>query len=312
AGNALALRMVTPVKGQTVELDLTEGSAELAEVTLSPRSELIGRSLRNISFRARYDLSVLAMRHHGQSILTNMHDVPLEFGDSLLIQGEKKQIELLYDDDDFLVLDTPPIETRRLSKAPLALGILIGVLLVIAFGWLNPAIAMLSGALLLVITGVLTMQEAYQSIDWKSVFLIAGILPLGLAMETTGTAQLIADLIVDFMGDYGALGVLVGFFVMTSLLTAVISNAAATVLVVPIAIESALSLQASPYAFVMAVVIAASTSFILPIGHQANIIVYGPGGYRFFDYTKVGVGLSLLLLLVVAFILPLIWPLFPA
>ena len=311
AQSVLKLRMVSPAQGQAVERELTPGSSELAEVTLAPRSDLVGKSLRTISFRARYDLSVLAMRHHGHSILTNLHDVPLEFGDSLLIQGEKKQIDLLYNDDDFLVLDSPPIERRRLRKAPLALVILVGVLIVIALGWVNPAIAMLSGALLLVITRVLTMQEAYQAIDWKSVFLIAGILPLGLAMETTGTAQLIANSIIGFMGSYGAQGVLIGFFIMTSLLTAVISNAAATVLVVPIAIQTAVSLGASPYTFVMAVIIAASTSFLLPIGHQANIIVFGPGGYRFFDYTKVGIWLNLLLLLVVAFILPVVWPLYP-
>ncbi len=311
AGSALELRMLSPSKGQAVEMELTPGSAALAEVTLTPRSDLVGKSLRDVSFRSRYELSVLAIRHHGRSIVTNLHDVPLEFGDSLLIQGDENHIDLLHSDDDFLVLDTPPIETRRLKKAPLALIILVSVLLVIAVGWVDPAIAMLSGALLLVITGVLTMPEAYQSIDWKSVFLIAGILPLGLAMEITGTAQLIADAIVDLTGSYGAYGVLIGFFVMTSLLTAVISNAAATVLVVPIAIGSALSLQASPYAFVMAVVIAASTSFLLPIGHQANIIVFGPGGYRFFDYTKVGIWLNLLLLLVVAFILPIFWPLYP-
>jgi len=310
AGNALQLRMVSPAQGQAVELELTPGSAELAEIALAPRSDLAGKSLRDISFRGRYDLSVLALRHLGHSILTKMHDVPLEFGDSLLVQGEKTQIDLLHSDDNFLVLDTPPIEARRLGKAPLALVILIGVLIVIALGVVHPSIAMLSGALLLVITRVLTMQEAYQSIDWKSVFLIAGILPLGLAMEITGTAQLIADVIVNIMGDYGAQGVLIGFFIMTSLLTAIISNAAATVLVVPIAIESALTLDASPYAFVMAVVIAASTSFLLPIGHQANIIVFGPGGYRFFDYTKVGIWLNILLLLAVALILPIFWPLY--
>jgi di/tricarboxylate transporter len=153
------------------------------------------------------------------------------------------------------------------------------------------------------------MDEAYQAIEWKAVFLIAGMLPLGLAMESTGTAQLIAKQIISLIGDQGAIAVMMGIYIMTGLLTEVMSNAAATVLAVPIAIDAALGLGADPHAFVMAIVIAASTSFLMPIGHQVNVLVYGPGGYRFFDYTKVGVWLNLLLLIMTAIFLPIIWPL---
>ncbi|MFQ5433926.1 MAG: SLC13 family permease, partial [Anaerolineae bacterium] len=167
------------------------------------------------------------------------------------------------------------------------------------------------GALAMVLTGVLCMDEAYQAIEWKSVFLIAGILPLGVAMETTGTAALIAEQITGLLGDLGPRAVLIGIFILTALLTEVISNAAATVLVTPIAIDTALSLSATPHTFVLAVVIAASTSFLMPIGHQVNVLVFGPGGYRFSDYTRVGVWLNLIILLLVAVVLPWIWPLFP-
>ena len=208
-----------------------------------------------------------------------------------------------------MILDMPPLEKRRTHKAPISLAILLGVLVVVTAGWLHVSAAMFIGALLMVLSGTLTMDEAYRSIEWKSVFLIAGMLPLGLAMENTGTARLLADQIVGLVGDWGPLAVMMGIFVMTGLLTEVMSNAAATVLAVPIAIDAAQGLGADPRAFVMAIVIAASTSFLMPIGHQVNVLIFGPGGYRFSDYTKVGVWLNLVLLILTALILPLIWPL---
>jgi di/tricarboxylate transporter len=203
----------------------------------------------------------------------------------------------------------PPLETRRTKKAPVAVAILLGVLAIVAAGWLHVSAAMFIGALLMVLSGTLTMDEAYRSIDWKSVFLIAGMLPLGLALQSTGTARLLADRIVDLVGNSGPLAVVMGIYLVTGLLTEVISNAAAAVLAVPIAIDAALSLGANPHAFVMATVIAASTSFLMPIGHQVNVLIFGPGGYRFADYTRVGVWLNLILFILTALILPLIWPL---
>jgi di/tricarboxylate transporter len=204
----------------------------------------------------------------------------------------------------------PKKEKRRIKKAPIAIMILLGVLFLISTSLLHVSIAMFIGALLMVLSGTLTMDEAYQSIEWKSVFLIAGMLPLGLAMENTGTAQLLADQIINLIGGWGVLAVMMGIFIMTGLLTEVMSNAAATVLAVPIAIDAAMRLGANPHTFVMAIVVAASTSFLLPIGHQVNVLIYGPGGYKFFDYTKVGVWLNLILLILTALVLPIIWPLY--
>ena len=160
----------------------------------------------------------------------------------------------------------------------------------------------------MILTGIIRMDEAYEAIDWRSIFLIAGILPLGIAMETSGTAVLIADQIVILLGDLGPRGVMIGLFILTALLTEVISNAAATVLLVPIAIDIAFSLNVSSKTYVMAVVLAASTSFLMPIGHQVNVLIFGPGGYRFADYPKVGIWLNLIILVLVAIFLPLIWP----
>jgi di/tricarboxylate transporter len=309
ASQALALVPVADRPIQPWEPEPERSAFELAEVVLSPTSDLRGRTLREIDFRSRFGLAVLAIRHQGETLFARLGDVALEFGDSLLIQGSVDKINLLRRERGFLLLDMPPLEMRRSHKAPLSIAILLGVLVVVTTGWLHVSAAMLIGALLMVLSGTLTMDEAYRSIEWKSVFLIAGMLPLGLAMENTGTARLLADQIVGLVGDWGPLAVLMGIYVLTSLLTEVMSNAAATVLAVPIAIDAAQGLGADPHAFVMAIVIAASTSFLMPIGHQANVLVFGPGGYRFFDYTKVGVWLNLVLLILTALVLPLIWPL---
>lgn len=311
AGDMYQLVSVPGVDGGDPDLAVNFGRGTLAEITPGPRSDIVGLTLREIDFRNRYDLSVLAMRHSGESLVSPLSDVQLEFGDALLVQGEASKIDLLRRDDDFLVLDTPPPETRRLEKGRLALVILLATLVVITAGWLEPAAGMFIGALLMVLTGVLRIDEAYDAIEWKAIFLIACLLPLGVALESSGTAELIAQTIIRLVGDLGPMVVLMAVFVMTALLTEVISNAAAAVLVVPIAIDAALGLGASPYAFVMAVVIAASTSFLLPVGHQVNVLVFGPGGYRVTDYTKVGVWLNIIILILVAIFLPIFWPLFP-
>ncbi len=289
--------------------ELRKGSQTMVEVTLSPGSHMVGKTLKQSDFRAHYGLTVLAIQHGGKSIVSNLADIPLDFGDALLIQGPEDRIALLRRDAEFLILETPPTETKRTNKAPLAVLILVGVLLVVSFRIMHVSIAMLIGSMLMVLTGVLSMDEAYESIEWKSVFLIAGMLPMGIAMQNSGTALLLAQKIVELVGDWGTVAVLMGIFLMTALTTEVMSNAAATVLVTPIAIDAARSLGANPQTFVMAVVIAAATSFLMPIGHQANVLVFGPGGYKFGDYTKVGVWLNILIFIIVLIFLPIIWPL---
>jgi di/tricarboxylate transporter len=299
-------------EGDNDQGQVPDGSLELAEVVLSPKSQHHGASLAEIDFRVRYGLSVLAIRHEGETLFSRLAEIPLQFGDSLLMEGTAARLDLLRRDPNFLILDTqPPLQPRRTRKAPLTIAILLGGLVMVTLGVLPVPVALLIGAILMVLSGALSMEEAYQSIEWKSVFLIAGMLPLGVAMEVTGTAQLMADGIVNLIGGLGLMAVLVGIYVMTGLLTEVMSNAAATVLVTPIAIDAALQLGADPRAFVIGVVLAASTSFLMPIGHQVNVIVFGPGGYKFSDYTRVGVVLNLILLLVIVLTLPLIWPLTP-
>ena len=289
--------------------DFSQGTQTMIEVTLAPRSKMQGLTLKEIDFRAHSGLTVLALQQRGKSIFSNLADIPLDFGDAMLIQGPEDRIAQLRRDEDFLILETPPMETKRTQKAPLAVLILAGVLLVVSMRILHVSTAMLIGAVLMILTGVLKMDEAYQAIEWKSVFLIAGMLPMGIAMQNSGTALFLAQQIVELVGNWGTTAVLMGIFLMTALTTEVMSNAAATVLVTPIAIDAARSLGANPQTFVMAVVIAAATSFLMPIGHQANVLVFGPGGYKFGDYTKVGVWLNIIIFFVVLVFLPLIWPL---
>ncbi len=310
AQQALKLQPVPDREIKPREEDQSRYVFELAEVVLAPNSTLSGKTFKEIDFRSRYGLSILALRHQNQTLFSRLGEVPLTFGDSLLVQGPVENINKLRSDRNLLLLEMPKQEVRRIKKAPIAIMILLGVLFLVSTSLLHVSIAMFIGALLMVLTGTLTMDEAYQSIEWKSVFLIAGMLPLGLAMENTGTAQLLANQLVTLIGEWGPLAVMMGIFIMTGLLTEVMSNAAATVLAVPIAIDAALSMGADPHTFVMAIVIAASTSFLMPIGHQVNVLVYGPGGYRFFDYTRVGIWLNLVLLILTALVLPLIWPLY--
>jgi len=311
-GAAQSLGLAPTPEGNDAAPRIPDGSLKLAEVVLSPKSRSQGKTLAELNFRVRFGLSVLAIRHEGATLFERLVDIPLQFGDSLLVEGSNERLAALRGHSDFLMLDTyPPLEPRRLHKAPLTVAILLGGLVMVTTGWLPVPVALLIGAILMVLGGALSMEEAYQAIEWKSVFLIAGMLPLGIAMENTGTARLIADWIVALLGGKDALLVLAGIYIMTGLLTEVMSNAAATVLVTPIAIDVAFRLGADPRAFVIGVVLAASTSFLMPIGHQVNVIILGPGGYKFSDYTRVGVFLNLILLVVVMLTLPLVWPLYP-
>ena len=280
----------------------------LAELTLAPNSTLSGQTLKQINFRRSYGLTTLALRHGGENIAENIGDIPLNFGDTLLVQGPTVTFENLLNEPNLMVLESPKIEMRRLRKAPHATFILLCVVVIAAGGWLDAATAMLGGVILTVLFGILTMQEAYRAIDWTSVFLIAGMLPLGTAMEQTGTAELLAQQMLSLTGNAQPLIAFGLLFVVTTLLTSVISNAAATVLLVPIAITIAQDLGVSPYPFVIGTVLAASTSFLLPVGHQVNILIFSVGSYRFSDYAKVGVWLNLLILLMALLFVPLIWP----
>ena len=237
--------------------------------------------------------------------------MPLEFGDALLLYGHWKKLNVLGREPDFLVLTEKAQEPPREDKAKVALTIMAAVLLPVMMGWVPIYIAVVMGAAFMVLTKCLTMEEAYRYIEWKAVFLIAGMLPLGMALDRSGAARLLAEGVVGVLGPFGPYAVLFGLLVITFLGTSIIPTSALVVLMVPIALKTSVSLGISPYALMMGIAMAASSSFTSPISHPANVLVMGPGGYRFIDYVKVGVPLTLVVLLVLMLILPVLWPLTP-
>ncbi len=280
----------------------------LVEAVLSPYSALPGRTLRQIHFRDRYGLTVLAIWRQGRPYRTDLRDMTLELGDAILLYGPRQKLKVLGTDRDFLVLTEEAQEPPRRNKAPVAVGIMAIVLVPVILGWLPISIAALAGVVLMVLTGCLTMGEAYRSIEWKAIFLIAGMLPLGIAMERTGAASYLAEGMVRLVGGFGPLAVMAGLFLLAALASQVMPNPAVAVLLAPIAMNTARDIGISPYPLMMAVAISASAAFLSPVGHSANVLIMGPGGYRFADYAKVGVPLTIAVLLVVLVAVPLVWP----
>jgi di/tricarboxylate transporter len=292
---------------QTSKLE-SEGVG-LAEVVLSPHTTLTGKTLRQLHFREKYGLSVLAIWREGRPSRAHLRDMPLRFGDALLLYGPREKLSVLAGEPDFLVLTHAAQEPLRLHKAPLAVLVLVTILLPVLLGWLPIAIAAVVGATLMVLTGSLTMEEAYRFIEWRAVFLIAGMLPLGIAMQQSGAASFLAEGMVSAIGELGPLAIVAGLFILTALAAQVMPTTAVAVLMAPIALNTAANLGLSPYALMMTIALAASASFMSPVAHPANILVMGPGGYRFTDYIKVGLPLTLVILLVVLLVLPIFWPL---
>jgi len=289
---------------------LEPGDVQLIEATLSPLSGLGGRTLQEIRFRDRYGFTALAIWRHGEAITKKLRDVPLKFGDALLLQGLRHRVPELQEGRDFLVLEPLELERLRRSKAPIAIAVLALAILLVVLSNLDISMAMVIAAVTMILMGCLSIEEAHESIDWRTVFLVAGMLPLGMAMEATGTARYLADIMLSALGDFGPIPLLAGVYILAALVTQAMSNAAAIVLIVPIALDTAQGLAANHITFTMAVVVGAATSFLTPIGHKANVLVFGPGGYRFFDYARVGALLTVVLLIVSMIFLPLFWPLF--
>ena len=305
-----ALGLTTDAE-QKLDIEILErGDLQIIEATLAPRSHIVGQSLREVRFRDRYGFTALAISREGEVITERLRDVPLQFGDALLLQGPGRRIAQLQEGRNFLVLEPVKTEQFRRSKAPIAVGALV-LAIAMTIAGMNIALAMVIAAMIMILTGVLTIEEAYESIDWRTVFLVAGMLPLGLAMELTGTAEFLADIMLGVFGPFGALATLAGVYLLAALITQPMSNAAAIVLIVPIALDTAFGLGANYKTFTMAVVIGAATSFLSPVGHKANVLVFGPGGYKFTDYARVGAILTVALLIVSMIFLPIFWPLFP-
>jgi di/tricarboxylate transporter len=290
---------------------LVSGNAGLVEAILSPQTALEGKTLRQINFREKFGLNVLALWRKGRAYRSNLRDMDLRFGDALLLLGPRNKLQLLGREPDFIVLTETAQEDLRLEKMKLSLLLMAVVLTPVIIGWVPIYIAAVVGAALMVMTGCLTMEEAYRQIEWKAVFLIAGMLPLGTALDQTGAAKLIAEGVVAIVGPFGPNTVMLGLVALTFLATCFVPTAALVVLMAPIVLNTSAGMGLSPHGLIMAVAMAASASFTTPIAHPANILVMGPGGYRFMDYLKVGGLLTLVTLAVLMLVMPIFWPLKP-
>jgi di/tricarboxylate transporter len=284
----------------------------IAEVLLPPRSSLAGKTVVDLKFGSRYHLNVLGLSRPGINTQPDLKSTPLKFGDILLVQGPWENIlSLRRVGKDFVLLGQPEISmgAPNAGKAWVALLIMLGMLFLMITDLVSVTTASMLAGLMMVLTGCLTMDEAYQAINWKALILIAGMLPMSTALTKTGLIELAALGLTQAIGGLGPLAVMAVLFIVTSLFTQVLSNTATAVLIAPIALASARSLGINPQAFMMAVAIAASMAFGSPVASPANTLVMGAGNYKFRDYLKVGMPMIALMLVVSILVLPLLFPL---
>ena len=286
---------------------------KVVETIVRTRSSFRGRNLKDIALHSRYGVTVLAIKRAGQIIRERTSEFILQTGDTLLIAGSRRRLSILRDEDRDLVIIVEPEELlapkRNTRQAPLAILIMLAMLVLMTLGVVANVTAVLLAAVAMVLVGCLSMEQAYGSINWESVVLIAAILPMATALEKTGGMQLIVDWLLNSLGNFGPMAMMLGLFVLTSAFSQVISNTATTVLIAPIAYQTALNLEVAPQSFLIAVAIAASTAFCTPIASPVNTLVLNPGGYRFSDFFKVGIALQFIVMIATMLLVPWLFPL---
>lgn len=280
----------------------------LAEAVLLPECELVGFTLREANLRQARGLMVLAISRHGQPILEEMGNILLRAGDVILVQGKTDRVDALRGQMGFGVLDEYEPPALRWRQGMLSVSLFLVAVIVGGTGLLPLSASFLTAAVLIILGGGISAEQARGVIDWRLLILIGGMTAFGAAMEKTGAAEMLAQAVVGGLSPLGPLAVLGGFFVITIILTQPMSNAAAALVVLPVAISAAVKIGADPHSFAIGVMLAASISFIAPL-EPSCIIVYGPGRYRFIDFVKVGGGLTLILVIVVLPLVPVFWPL---
>lgn len=311
---------LTLIDHQTAERSNGDGAEHyatadvgIAEVMLTPNSKLIDQLVKFSGFREKYRVNILGIQRKEQFLLNNLKEEKMRFGDALLVQGTWKDIALLAkEQDNVVVVGRPSEEARKVTmdhKAPIAAGIMLLMIILLVSGWIPAVVSVMIAAVLMVVFGcVRNMEEAYKTINWESIVLIAGMIPMSTAIEKTGAAALLSNGLVNSLGSYGPLALLAGVYVTTSVLTMFISNTACAVLFAPIALSAAMQLGVSPYAFLFAVAISASACFASPFSTPPNALVMSAGRYNFGHYIKVGLPLQIIMAVVMIAVLPLFFP----
>ncbi|MAL16448.1 MAG: SLC13 family permease [Balneola sp.] len=287
--------------------DFELGNAQLVEAVIAPESSYDGIPLQDIEFYELFEAQVLAIRQHGTVQQDKLSEIRLQSGTSVLLYAKKERINDIKIAEEFVLATEIDLPDHEESKIPLAVGIILGVVGSAAFGLLPIVASAICGVILMILTGCLSNEQAYQSINWKVIFLLGGVLPLGVAMQKTGAADLMASTVISSLEVYGPTAVLSAFFFLSMMLTNLISNQATAALLAPIAIEAASSIGVNAEPMLVAVTMAASLSFMSPIGYQTNTMIFGPGQYRFMDFVKVGTPLNLLFWIIGSFAIPIFW-----
>ncbi|MFQ5679852.1 MAG: SLC13 family permease [Gemmatimonadota bacterium] len=300
-------RLRTPAQRIERPDPLHAKDTRLVEVLVAPGSPLGGHTLREVRFQQRYDATVIAVQHLGVPVSGPLADVKLEVGDLMLVHGPAAALEALADESGFIPLG----EVEGVSARPgamVAVGILTAVVGAAGLGLVSVLPAALVGAVLMVFTGCVRLEEVYRELNWMVVFLLAGLIPLGIAMDNSGASDWLAMAIASRVGALGPTAVVAAFYLATSVLTSIVSNSAAAVVLTPVALITAADLGMNPYALLVSVMLGASASFMTPVGYQTNTLIYGPGGYRFVDFARVGTPLNLLLWGTATLLIPVFWP----
>jgi len=278
------------------------------EASVGPHSHLRGRPIKDLKLRRKYGVYLMAVHRQEQNISRDLPEVRLQFADTVLLEGPPEGLRRLMEDGGIVNLTEPADQAMRRAKAPIAIATIAAVMILAALGAMPIAGLAVIGAVVVMMTGCVEADEAFEAIDWPILFLIFGMLGMSIGLQETGAAQLIVETMVGLMQGLGPLAVLAAVYVLTNLLTEMVTNNAVAILVGPIVIALALELGYDPRAFIMAVMFAASASFATPIGYQTNTFVYGAGGYRFRDFLVVGLPLNLLYAAVAVLVIPLFFP----
>jgi di/tricarboxylate transporter len=284
-----------------------DGEAQLVQAVVAPGSEFIGRSIRELDFSRRFHTVIAGLWRREGDLAPQLSDARLREGDLLVLWGRPSRFSDLAAHHGFLMLVPFAGQAKRRIRAPLALLILAATILAAATEWLPAALAFLFGAVAMVVTRCVDIQQAYREVDVRIFVMIAGVIPLGIAMEQTGTAQLLANGLLHVVAGWPSLAVLLVMFGLAALLTQVMSDAATTVLLGPIAISLAQSLGLPPTPFVVCTALGAVVAFLTPIGHHGNLLILGPGQYRFIDFLRIGLPLTALIALVCAWMARWLW-----
>lgn len=289
----------------------------IVEGIISPHSRLVGKSIRQINFRQTYGMLILAVHRHGKNLSRNFENIRLRFGDTLLMLGPLSTFAQLREDGDFMLMEDKLPEASRSGKAWMAWTAIATVVVVAALEWMPIAAIAIIGALGVMLVRCIDPDEAYRAIDWQILFMLYGMLGLGVAMEHSGTASFLANSGLSFFSglipsSWLPYVVLAFFYLLTSTMTEVLSNNATAVVITPIAISAAAVLNVDPRPLVICVCFAASAAFATPVGYQTHMMVYGPGGYKFTDFLRVGIPLNLIFWVIATFLIPFFWPFYPS